>query len=230
MEKDDLLNIKPKKNIKKPLVYGAIAFLIFIIAVIAYAIYSNSKEENVVLPPQVNEQPKEKSSEFKEIPIEENTNTLSQKLITDNSEEINASGEKKNNSNINNQSVEKETLNQKSPVSAIEKKPENQAKNTASHKTEVKKIKNIKKALNVKYYIQVAALMKYKTPNKKFLNLIKKEGFNYTFYHTYIKKNNKKIAITKILIGPFENEKTARAKLRIVKEKITQNAFIFKVK
>jgi DedD protein len=226
MEKDDLLNIKPKKNIKKPLVYGAIAFLIFIIAVIAYAIYSNSKEENVVLPPQVNTQPKEESNEFKEVPIEDNTTTLSQKLIKNESTEINTSV-------VNIKKPEKKAVsNQEKIVPETEKKVSNQIKNNVKNNTVTvpKKTKNIKKTVNGKYYIQVAALMKYKNPNKKFLELIKKEGFNYRFYHTYIVKNNQKIPITKILIGPFENEKIARAKLKIVKEKITQNAFIFKVK
>jgi DedD protein len=226
MEKDDLLNIKPKKNIKKPLVYGAIAFLIFIIAVIAYAIYSNSKEENVVLPPQVNTQPKEESNEFKEVPIEDNTTTLSQKLIKNESTEINTSV-------VNIKKPEKKAVsNQEKIVPETEKKVSNQIKNNVKNNTVTvpKKTKNIKKTVNGKYYIQVAALMKYKKPNKKFLELIKKEGFNYRFYHTYIVKNNQKIPITKILIGPFENEKIARAKLKIVKEKITQNAFIFKVK
>jgi DedD protein len=231
MEKDDLLNIKPKKNIKKPLIYGAIAFLIFIIAVIVYAIYSNSKEENVVLPPQVNNQPKEKSAEFKEIPIEEDTNTLSQKLTSNTQIENSTSVEKNNTLEKNVKSAEKEIIPQKK--SEIK---QNISEKTMPKTTEKKVVKKeikkhyAKKIMKNKYYIQVAALMRYKKPNKKFLNLIKKEGFNYSFYHTYFVRNNQKIPITKILIGPFKDEKTARKELKKVKEKITQNAFIFKVK
>jgi len=222
MEKDDLLNIKPKRSIKKTLIYGAIAFLVFIIGIIIYAIYSNSNQENVVIPPQVNETPKQ-TNEFKEVPIEENTNILSQKLIKNN-EEKNTSIE---NSNIKNSP----NVINKNENSVIKNKPEE--KKEIKNTKEVIKIKtsNIsKKNINTKFYIQVAALIKYKKPDKKFLNLIKKEGFNYKIYKTYITKNGKKIPITKILIGPYESEIKARKTLKKVKEKITQNAFIFKVK
>jgi DedD protein len=224
MDKDDLLNIKPKKNIRKPLIYGAIAFLLFIIAVIAYAIYSNSKEENVVLPPQVNETPKEKTSntEFKEVPIiEDNTTSLSQKLIK-NSEK---------NTTVENKTIEKKPIeNKETEIVNKSVEPVKSVKQVVKAENKKPKVNKSKEVSKIKYYIQVAALMKYKKPNKKFLNLIKKEGFNYTFYRTYIVKNNQKIPITKILIGPFDSEAVARAKLKIVKEKITQNAFIFKVK
>jgi DedD protein len=224
MEKDDLLNIKPKKNIKKPLIYGAIAFLIFIIAVIVYAIYSNTKEENVVLPPQVNTQSKQENTEFKEVPIEDNTTTLSQKLIVNDETTKKTENETKNtNKDSVNNTENKENKLQTQVNSAS-------SKNKTKVKSNTKQNKTTKQITKIKYYIQVAALMKYKKPNKKFLNLIKKEGFNYIYYHTYIVKNNQKIPITKILVGPFENEKIARKELQKVKEKITQNAFIFKVK
>jgi DedD protein len=219
MEKDDLLNIKDnKRSIKKPLIYGAIAFLVFIIGVIGYAIYANSaNKENVVLPPQVNEISKKESPDFKEVPIEVNTDKLNEKLNMQNLiDEEDKEEKKETKKEITPKSVkktEKNELEQKSKIS-----------NVKSNKKKV-----VKKVVK-KYYIQVAALTKYKRPNKKFLNLIKKEGFNYILYSTVIVKDNKKIPITKILIGPFENKKIAREKLKEVKEKITQNAFIFKVK
>jgi DedD protein len=222
MEKDDLLNIKSeKRNIKKPLIYGAIAFLVFIIGVIAYAIYANStSKDNVVLPPQVNETPK-KDTEFKEVPIEVSSDKLNEKLNMEKLvEEDKKSDNKKSNDKNNENKVETKKKKSAEKVEKEEKKVENKSiVNTHPNKK-----------ATVKYYIQVAALTKYKKPNKRFLNLIKKEGFYYTFYSTVIVKNNKKIPITKILIGPFKNEKEARTKLKIVKEKITQNAFIFKVK
>jgi DedD protein len=230
MEKEDLLNIKPKKNIKKPLIYGAIAFLLFIIAVISYAIYSNaSNKENIVLPPQVNENTNNaaNNSEFKEVPIEEDTNTLSQKLIANSSKEENNTVIINNNENEEdktkkeNETVKNEKIKEKSL------KPQKTVKKDKKENKISTNLKNLKQ--KEKYYIQVAALMKYK-PNKNFLHLIKKEGFNYTVYHTYIIKNNKKIPITKILIGPYNSKKLAKLKLKKVKEKITQNAFIFKVK
>ena len=68
MNRNDLLNLENKKNIKKPLVYGAVAFLVFIIAILGFAIYKNSKEDNVVLPPQMKQTKQE--AMFKEVPIE----------------------------------------------------------------------------------------------------------------------------------------------------------------
>jgi DedD protein len=224
MEKDDLLNIKPKKNIKKPLIYGAIAFLIFIIAVIVYAIYSNSKQENVVLPPQVNE--KNTQSEFKEVPIEENTSSISEKL---NKNVIINNTNEKNETKINENTINKTSQNNlQNGMEESKKQTPEISENKPPHV--LKKESSVKKTVSLRYYIQVAALIKYKKPDKKFLNLIKKEGFDYRIYHTYIIKNHKKIPVTKILIGPFKNEKDARKNLKIVKDKLTQNAFIFKVK
>jgi DedD protein len=179
------------------------------------------------LPPQVNENSKEKETEFKEVPIEEDTNTLTQKLIKNQKKEENnsliVSNEEETKENTENENIE-------------ENKPvKKEIPKTTKPKEVVKKAVSLKKTPStkeskIKYYVQVAALIKYKKPNKKFLNLIKKEGFNYNIYNTYIIKNNQKIPVTKILIGPFKNEKTARENLRVVKQKITQNAFIFKAK
>jgi len=216
--KDDLLNLNNKKNLKKPLIYGAVAFLVFIIAVLGFAIYNNSasKQDNVVLPPQINEEKKE--SMFKEVPIEEsekankNSESLADKILKHSDTEENAKVNEQNN-----------TLSQ----------PKQEKKDTA--KPEVKKAANKptpKKQATAEgnYYVQVAALMKYKKPNQKFLNLIKKEGYNYKRYETFYIKNGKKIEVVKILIGPFKTRAQAQKELKRIKETITQNAFIYKVK
>ena len=230
MEKDDLLNIQPKKNLKKPIIYGAAAFLVFIIGVIGYAIYANStNKDNVVLPPQVNEKPIK--SDFKELKVEDNVSEITQKInkneILNNTEE--------NNANLNTQKEVKPKEVQSNKVKPQEAKKVIETKKTQSKevkplKTKKTEHKKNKIALNGKYYIQVAALLKYKKPNKKFLALIKKEGFNYKLYHTFIVRNNQKIPITKILVGPFENRKAAKKSLITIKKKLTQNAFIFRMK
>jgi len=231
MEKDDLLNIQPKKNLKKPIIYGAAAFLVFIIGVIGYAIYANStNKDNVVLPPQVNEKPSIKS-DFKEIAVEDNVSDITQKInkneILNNTEETQTKNPV-NKPNIN-ENQNKININQSKP------KTKQSAENLAFEKpSTVEKPKPVKQQHKIitkgKYYIQVAALLKYKKPNKKFLALIKKEGFNYKFYHTFIVRNNQKIPITKLLIGPFANRKSARTNLVIIKKKLIQNAFIFRMK
>jgi len=213
--KDDLLNLNNKKTVKKPLIYGAIAFLVFIIGVLGFAIYNNtsSKQDNVVLPPQIQEV--KQDTMFKEVPIEETNTTndkinLADKLIKN---EIKNTQTKEEVS----EKIEKEKVQ----TEVIKQEPKKEVKTVAQ--------KNKKPLTTTKYYVQVAALMKYKKPNQKFLNLIKKEGYNYKLYETYYVKNGKKIEIIKVLIGPFDKT-TVNKELKKIKNSITQNAFIYKVK
>ena len=233
MKTDDLFNKESKENLKKPVIYGATAFLVFIIGVIGYAIYANStNKDNVVLPPQVNEKPIK--SDFKELKVEDNASDISQKInkneILNNTEE--------NNANLNTQKeVKPKEASQSNTIEPQKTEPQ---KVIETKKTKLKEVKPVKvkktehKKTKItpkgKYYIQVAALLKYKKPNKKFLTLIKKEGFDYKLYHTVVVKNNQKIPITKILVGPFENRNIAAKNLVFIKKKLTQNAFIFRMK
>jgi len=221
MEKnDDLLNLEQssKKNLKKPLIYGAIAFLVFIIGVIIFAIYSNTSNEdkNVVLPP---EEKEEKITNFKEIPIEEKNDNLVIKKLIDNENKQNIK------ENKGKEPVKKEqNLTQKEEikkVKKVEEKPVVKEKIKASKKETKKVAKN--------YYIQVGALIKYKKPNKEFLKLIKKEGYNYKLYEVSSTKDGQKVRIIKILIGPFTKEE-AKKELTKIKRKISKNAFIYRIK
>jgi DedD protein len=223
MNKDNLLNIE-RKNVKKPLIYGAIAFLVFIISILGFAIYDNtsSKQDNLVLPPQMQEKSKQSENMFKEVPIENNTNlqtqeennsdeSLADKLIK---EEKKSQQSDKQSNNINKIKPKEEKKNIEKPIAK-----------TKELKPKEKKVKTSIK----KYYIQVAALMKYKKPNRKFLQLLKKEGYNYKMHETYYVKNGKKIEVIKILVGPFSKSEVKK-ELKKIKAKITQNAFIYKVK
>jgi len=219
--RDDLLNLNNnKKNFKKPLIYGAIAFLVFIIAILGFAIYNNSssKQDNVVIPPQIKETKQE--TMFKEVPIEDNKQSLTEKLVKEEKPVEKPQVEEKKETNIKPQVEEKKEIKQVSVKPAQEKE-----------KSQVQKeVKTAPKTLKKEtYYIQVAALMKYKKPNKKFLKLIEKEGYKYRLYETSYVKNGKRIEVIKILIGPFDKN-SVRKELQNVKRKITQNAFVFKVK
>jgi DedD protein len=227
MNKDDLLNMDNKKNIKKPLVYGAIAFLVFIIAILGFAIYNNasSKQDNVVLPPQMKEETKQDTM-FKEVPIENETNNqpkqenLTEKLLKEKPQEQTKTKNKEE--NRENKKQEKTT----------QKQIEQPAKKTTKTQPVTQPVTQPKPKTAVSsnnYYIQVAALMKYKKPNKKFLELLKKEGYNYRLYETYYVKNGKKIEVVKILVGPFSKNEVKK-ELNKIKANITQNAFIYKVK
>ena len=229
--KEDLLNLNNNnKNPKKILIYIAIFFLIFVIGVIVYAvIQGNSTSKNQsesVIPPQVKEEPL-----FKQIPIEKENNTSSIKTETNNSQSIT---NYKKDVNVTKVNESKNIEKVKQPIEIQTQNTKQTPKMTltkALEKLKPKKPKThiVSKKIESKYYIQVAALMKYTKPNKKFLELIKKYGYNYTFYTTVINRNGKKIVVHKILVGPFNSKKEAKKQLLRVKKYITQNAFIFKV-
>jgi len=232
MKNEDLLNISNndnKKNLRKILVYVAIGFLIFVIAIIAVALYQNksSKEENAILPPQVNIS-QQNQELFKQVPIEtENDTTQNTK-----NKQIN---NLQNTNQVLKQTIKQEPKSQHVQQNVIQKEPlvtnSIQKQKTSINKTKNTSLQNTKKNIHKpKYYIQVAALLKNSTPNKKFLQLISKYGYKYIFYTTYIKRENKKIRVTKILIGSFKNKKDALTNLSKIKKYITSNAFIFKVK
>jgi len=67
------------------------------------------------------------------------------------------------------------------------------------------------------YYIQVGSFSKYE-PNKKFLNSIKKLGYNYK-YHKVAKLN-------KVLVGPFKTSTEAKNARRILRLKVEPGAFL----
>ena len=221
MDKEDLLNLNnnPNKNTKKILIYGAAAFLVFVIGVIIFALTGGNKDNTEVIPPQVKEEPL-----FKELPIEKETKVKNE--------------EKPQNSEVS--EVKQQKAPQKQITKTIKEKPEkNEVKKEEKPKPQ-KEIKQVKKTVTPhkkikhqalgKYYIQVAAFLKYKHPNKKFLQLIKKYGYKYIIYPVTIDKNGKKIKINKLLIGPFHSKNEVRKELVKVKKHITQNAFVFKVK
>jgi len=225
-KKDDLLNFSEKKSIKKPLIYGIIAFLVFIIGVFGYAIYRNTKQENVVIPPQIEQ--KQDSSLFQDVPIETEDNTATdtdEKSITKKLIENDKAAEAKAKPQADTVKQQQKT-SQSTNVQKVQKPVEESPKPAAvTNKKQSKQISSGPK----NYYVQVAALMTYAKPNQNFLNLIKKEGYSYRLYKTHYYKNGKKIEITKILIGPFSKSEV-RKELPKIKKRITQSAFVFKVK
>ncbi|MEA1956515.1 MAG: SPOR domain-containing protein [Campylobacterota bacterium] len=85
---------------------------------------------------------------------------------------------------------------------------------------EVVKKAPVKQATTGKlYYAQVGSFSKYE-PNKKFLKSITDKGYSYTY-----KKIGK---LNKVLVGPFNDQKEARAALKIIRSSIEAGAFIVK--
>jgi len=226
MKNDDLLNINPKNN-KKPLIYIALGFLVFVVVVILVAIFQNlsSEKNNEILPPTEVKQQKT-TEEFKPIPVQEEP--AMQEENQTNTNEKNAQN-----------SMQEKPLAEKNPkptqenvkIEQKQKVTKSTTKNTAQNVAKNEKTaKKPTKVVNGKYYIQVAALLKNAKPNKKFIALLEKYGFNYTFVQTYVKKGDQKVKVTKILVGPYSSYKEAKKALNKIKKEITQNAFIYRVK
>jgi len=234
-----------KRDFKKILIYGAIAFLVFVIGIVSFAIYKNSvpKNEDNVLPPEVKKEPI-----FKQIPVEKksvvdvnggNDDVLNQQIPI---EQNNQSTIQQNTQDIiseNNITADNNIVTKPSqPSNELTKKSVNttkKAKNNIQKEKTTNSYKQIFKnvatqSVEPKYYIQVAALLKSKQPSKKFLELIKQDGFNYKILKTYTLINNKKIKVTKVLIGPFDSKKEALKSLKKVRKFISKTAFIIKVK
>jgi len=87
------------------------------------------------------------------------------------------------------------------------------------HKPKVTKKKKTISSKGKHYYVQVGSFSKYK-PNKKFLNSIKDRGYEYRYF--------KVKTLTKVLVGPFENEREARGALRNIRTNIEAGAFLTK--
>ena len=242
MKNEDLLNLNPKKDNKKPLIYAAIGFLVFIILVIAVAIFqnlSNSKNEEI-LPPAPQENMTKDTEEFKPLPVEE-ANT---KVVEENKTEEKAAANGQPQAEKTETTAKPAAEEQKSqsteeskPAPAVQESaaPVIQTPKTVEKPKAVEKPKTTaaktsatpKVSKNGKYYIQVAALLRNAKPNKKFLSLLEKYGYNYKTLTTYINKNGEKIKVTKLLVGPYATKAEAKKVLYKIKRDVTQNAFIY---
>ena len=168
MNKEDLLNINGgnnKKDFKKVLIYGAVVFLIFVIGVIAFAIYKNMKQsskEESILPPQVKQEPL-----FKQVPIEQKV-SASPKTNQENNVSNNTS---QNKNNAPQENIKQVLLNKQPTPKETPKKIQKPVEKVQPKNNTLKK-QIVKHSIKRIYYIQVAALLKYSKPNKAFLRLI----------------------------------------------------------
>ena len=229
-ELDDIVleKYEKKERIKRYAIIGGSIILIFIIVISIVKIVSDSSSA-----PQdrlVEEQPIEsvEEDEFENVPI------IAQE-----------ESEPKENEEIN--SVIKEVLNkekvlqksqnpkQNPEVASKKQQPQNKEPKAEHVKKEpvkaalkeVKKTKKpVKKPVNKtvtakgRYYIQVGAFSKY--PDKKFLQKLEQNGFNYVIKEFEI--NGKKIK--RVYVGPFATKKEAQKALKKVRAKINKDAFV----
>lgn len=73
-------------------------------------------------------------------------------------------------------------------------------------------------------YIQIASVSK-EVPDANYLKSVTDKNFQYTLYRTTVAQK----PLTKILVGPYDSNAAAREALSEVKEKLSPNAFIFRV-
>jgi len=83
-----------------------------------------------------------------------------------------------------------------------------------------KPAKKEKATTSVAYYVQVGSFSKYE-PNKRFLNSIKKLGFNYKYH--------KVGSLNKVLVGPFPTRKEAQRAKKVLRAKVEPGAFLVKL-
>ena len=88
--------------------------------------------------------------------------------------------------------------------------------------SKTKPISNPKPTANTshKYYIQVGSFSQQ--PSGRFLDIIKKSGFNYTIINASGRK--------KLLIGPYSSRSAVDSALPKVRDRINKGAFVYKVK
>lgn len=104
------------------------------------------------------------------------------------------------------------------PVKPVVKEPVHQATIKLTPKPKVKTTSKRH------YYVQVGSFSRY-SPDKKFLNSITKRGYKYSYHK--VTRNNK--TMNKVLIGPFNSERDARAALTNIRKHIIKGAFLTKI-
>ncbi len=212
-------------KVKRVLIIIAVLIIIFLAVLLSMKLLNKPKENatpNLILPPEPTttvQKTKKDEELFKQVPIVEEKQ-----------------GKKDDFEKIVKNLKEKETKIDKIEKTKTDAKIETKSETTvqpvvkAIKKTEPKAMKTVKKvAHSLKatngIYIQVGATSKF-SPDKKFLEKIKKQKLNYRLLG--IKINGKKI--TKILVGPFKSRAQAKANLANVRKELNKHAFIYSVK
>ena len=224
-EKNDLMNnigSDGDKKLRKYLFLGASVFILFVIVVVVskFLFQSKTDDTKVILPTEIKQdQDKIKKDEqnnlFKDIPVDSDTVVLNKGKF-----------EKPEQTDENNKKGVVKKENKESKVVYKDKVVEEDSKKVINKKEVVKKENKESEFIGENsYYIQVAAVIRREV-SKKFLNLIKKNGFEYKIVNINIKGKN----IKRVLIGPYKNYSDAKKALIDVKKTISSSAFIKRLK
>jgi cell division septation protein DedD len=194
---------------KKLILVVAGLLLIFIISVaVMKTIYGN--EESSQLPPEP-DAIESATSEFEKVPIKDAPVEIDDKFkkIID---EISSS-----------KSVETPTSNIQDTNITKDKKIK---KVNNDPVVQTKKTKNLPKVLDtsvpVGYYVQVGAFYE-QSPNKQLLKKIIDKNYKYYLFKTKLNSKN----VIKVLIGVYNSKAKAKAKLQIIRDNFSKDAYIF---
>ena len=122
------------------------------------------------------------------------------------------------------QSVNSSVTQEELPMPKEEKKDifeEHKALQVSLAKKPVTETNGCKESVIKGYYVQVGAYAHSKPV--RYLNSIEQKGYQATLYETSIKGKT----VTKVLVGPYSSYSEARKKLKEIKSKIVNNAFIY---
>ncbi len=231
-ELDDIVleKYEKKERIKRYAIIGGSILLVFLIVISIVKIVTDSSsapQDRLVEEQSIEPQ---EEDEFESVPI------IAQEEETKESEEIN---------NVIKEVLNKEKdLEKKTPKKELKSEPQKstppkvEPKKPKKEETKPKKVvekekeppkkksvaaksKKVQKAaVKGGYFIQVGAFSNY--PDKRFLQRLEKEGFNYVIKEFEI--NGKKIK--RVYVGPFANKKEAQKALKKVRAKINKDAFV----
>ena len=221
-EKNDLMkNIagNESNNLRKYLLLGGGVFVLFVVGIVmAKFMFSSPKQNNdtkVILPTDIKQENKD-TKLFNDIPIENETTDFQKPEI-----------EKEEPKVVETPKVEPkktESIVQKEKITTPLKKEESKKQVVVNKPKIEKKQPKSKKSVIRNFYIQVAAVTRGK-PSTKFLNLIKKNGFNYKIERV----NVKGMQVKRVLIGGYTYKEVKNA-LPKVRAKISSSAFIKRLK
>jgi len=211
------------KNKKIILAVATLAVVLIIVVVVMNKISTSADDTKVqapVLPPEPQEQSDTQDSIFKPVKVVKNSDDDNLNKIAEKLKKESLLEDKLDVSDDDGVVVIDE------PVPTHQENIQNRVKQEpkkASVKKVVKQQHPKKHVAHKRYYIQVGSFSRYE-PNKRFLNKITKLGLNYT----YKKVTTHGRTLNKVLIGPFKNEKDARAHLPKVRKNVVSGAFLIK--
>ncbi len=212
------------------LAVATLAIILIIVVVIMNRINSdgNSNLPQAVLPPEPSQitesiqddplfEPVDVIEEQKE-PAGDNLDKIAQKLKEESMNEQNMPSE----AEMEAPAVET-VVTEVVPPAVVEQKPAAVSK-PAAVKPAAAKPQETKSIAKGKYYVQVGSFARYK-PNQKFLKSITDTGYSYTFHK--VARGDR--TINKVLVGPFNSEREARAALPKIRKNVEAGAFVTKV-